>query len=603
MCGFIGTFSKNKINQQGIELANNYLICRGPDHKNIFFGNLNDKFGIKSTLNFSFIFNRLSIIDLSDTANQPMISKNFNTTVMFNGEIYNHEILRKELELEGVKFFTDHSDTEVVLNGLSTQGPSFVKKLLGQFSIFFLDHNSEKAYLIRDRLGQKPLFYFIDNSNFSFSSNLKSLIKINNKFDLDKDSINEYLNLGVVTSPNTIFKNHHKVEPGQIIEIEINNNFQKKTEYYWSLEENYDTKKFDSDIFYELLVDSIRMRNVSDVPVANFLSGGIDSSLIVMLQSLIQSKPNTFSVGYEDKKYDESEWSNLVSKKYSTNHDLISINTDDLKNLVEKSLEIFDEPYADPSVLPSYSISKLISKNYKVAISGDGGDELSGGYLRTRQILQSKNLNNTLLSLIYKIYPSYFGSGLNILRNSNNKTLAYSAYFEDRKLLNLLNIKTNNNFVDKFTTNDFTNYKNLMFTEYKFYLSEQMMLKVDRTSMANSLEVRSPFVDHRIVEYLFSTDEKQYIFKEPKFILKELLSDDFNSEFLNRKKMGFVFNVEDYIKNNILNIENILFNGLDIFQKNTKKISKLSTFYSRTNALRLWKMFSLQRFIDSFGKL
>ena len=567
------------------------------------FGDLSDKFGMKNALNFSFIFNRLSIIDLSDTANQPMISKIFNTTVMFNGEIYNHDNLRKELESEGVKFFTDHSDTEVVLNGLSTQGLDFIKKLIGQFSIFFLDHNSEKAYLIRDRLGQKPLFYFIDNSNFSFSSNLKSLIKINNKFDLDKDSINEYLNLGVVTSPNTIFKNHHKVEPGQIIEIEINNNFQKKTEYYWSLEENYDTKKFDSDIFYELLVDSIRMRNVSDVPVANFLSGGIDSSLIVMLQSLIQSKPNTFSVGYEDKKYDESEWSNLVSKKYSTNHDLISINTDDLKNLVEKSLEIFDEPYADPSVLPSYSISKLISKNYKVAISGDGGDELSGGYLRTRQILQSKNLNNTLLSLIYKIYPSYFGSGLNILRNSNNKTLAYSAYFEDRKLLNLLNIKTNNNFVDKFTTNDFTNYKNLMFTEYKFYLSEQMMLKVDRTSMANSLEVRSPFVDHRIVEYLFSTDEKQYIFKEPKFILKELLSDDFNSEFLNRKKMGFVFNVEDYIKNNISNIENILFNGLEIFQKNTKNISKLSTFYSRTNALRLWKMFTLQKFVNSFDSL
>ena len=603
MCGFIGTFSKNKIDQQKIELANSHLICRGPDHKNAFFGDLSDKFGMKNALNFSFIFNRLSIIDLSDTANQPMISKNFNTTVMFNGEIYNHDNLRKELESEGVKFFTDHSDTEVVLNGLSTQGLDFIKKLIGQFSIFFLDHNSEKAYLIRDRLGQKPLFYFIDNNNFSFSSNLKSLININNKFDLDEDSINEYLNLGVVTSPNTIFKNHHKVEPGQIIEIEINNNFQKKTEYYWSLEENYDTKKFDSDIFYELLVDSIRMRNVSDVPVANFLSGGIDSSLIVMLQSLIQSKPNTFSVGYEDKKYDESEWSNLVSKKYSTNHDLISINTDDLKNLVEKSLEIFDEPYADPSVLPSYSISKLISKNYKVAISGDGGDELSGGYLRTRQILQSKNLNNTLLSLIYKIYPSYFGSGLNILRNSNNKTLAYSAYFEDRKLLNLLNIKTNNNFVDKFTTNDFTNYKNLMFTEYKFYLSEQMMLKVDRTSMANSLEVRSPFVDHRIVEYLFSTDEKQYIFKEPKFILKELLSDDFNSEFLNRKKMGFVFNVEDYIKNNISNIENILFNGLEIFQKNTKNISKLSTFYSRTNALRLWKMFSLQKFVDSFDSL
>ena len=599
MCGFIGTFSKNNIDQKGIEEANNHLICRGPDHKNVYAGNLSDKFGMKNTLNFSFIFNRLSIIDLSDTANQPMISTIFNTTLMFNGEIYNHENLRKELEAEGVKFFTDHSDTEVVLNGLSTQGPGFVKKLIGQFSIVFLDHNLEKVYLIRDRLGQKPLFYFIDNNNISFSSNLKSLIRLNNKFDLDNDSIDEFLNLGVVTSPNTIFKNHQKVEPGQLIEIDLKENFNKKSEYYWKLEDSYGTNKFDSDVFYDLLFDSIKMRNVSDVPIANFLSGGIDSSLIVMFQSLIQSKPNTFSVGYEDAKYDESKWSNLVSEKYSTNHDLMFINIDDLKNLVDESLNIFDEPYADPSVLPSYSISKLISQNYKVAISGDGGDELSGGYLRTHQTLNSINFNHAILKIIYDMYPSYLGSGVNILRNSNNKIAAYSTYFEDKKLLNLLKIKQNNNFTEKFIKSDFTNYKNLMFTEYKFYLAEQMMLKVDRTSMASSLEVRSPFVDHRIVEYLFSTDEKDYISKEPKFILKHLLADDFNSEFLNRKKMGFVFNVEDYIKNNILQIENILFNGLDIFQKNSNQIKKLSTFYSRTNALRLWKMFTLRKFINS----
>ncbi|MDC2990192.1 asparagine synthase (glutamine-hydrolyzing) [Acidimicrobiaceae bacterium] len=600
MCGFIGTFSKNNIDQKGIEEANNYLICRGPDHKNVYSGNLNDKFGMKNTLNFSFIFNRLSIIDLSDTANQPMISNIFNTTLMFNGEIYNHENLRKELEAEGVKFFTDHSDTEVVLNGLSTQGPSFVKKLIGQFSIVFLDHNLEKVYLIRDRLGQKPLFYFIDNNNISFSSNLKSLIRLNNKFDLDNDSIDEFLNLGVVTSPNTIFKNHQKVEPGQLIEIDLKENFNKKTQYYWKLEDSYGTNKFDSDVFYNLLFDSIKMRNVSDVPIANFLSGGIDSSLIVMFQSLIQSKPNTFSIGYEDIKYDESKWSNLVSEKYSTNHDLMFINIDDLKNLVDDSLDIFDEPYADPSVLPSYSISKLISQNYKVAISGDGGDELSGGYLRTHQTLKSGNFNHAILKIVYDMYPSYLGSGVNILKNSNNKTAAYSTYFEDRKLLNLLNIKQNNNFTEKFITSDFTNYKNLMFTEYKFYLAEQMMLKVDRTSMASSLEVRSPFVDHRIVEYLFSTDEKDYISKEPKFILKRLLTDDFDSKFLNREKMGFVFNVEDYIKNNITNIEKSLFNGLDIFQKNSKQIKKLSTFHSRTNALRLWKMFTLQKFVNSF---
>ena len=251
-----------------------------------------------------------------------------------------------------------------------------------------------------------------------------------------------------------------------------------------------------------------------------------------------------------DKKYDESEWSNLVSKKYSTNHDLMFINIEDLENLVEKSLDIFDEPYADPSVLPSYSISKLISKNYKVAISGDGGDELLGGYLRTTQMLNNQKIPNYIATFLYGIYPKSFGTGQKILSKSTNFKNAYSSYFEDGKLLNLLGLKINYKN-DKFYHQSHDMYKNLILSDYKLYLPEMMMLKVDRTSMANSVEVRSPFVDHKLIEYILSVDSENFVNNSPKAILKEYLSQDFDKEFINRNKQGFVFDLENWVYNNL----------------------------------------------------
>lgn len=599
MCGFIGSFSKLNINPNLVDTANNDLICRGPDKKTSFQGNTREHLRMNLDLNFSLIFNRLSIIDLSDLANQPMLSDKYGNLLMFNGEIYNHDSLRKSLELKNVNFNTDHSDTEVVLNGLSDQGLSFLDKLIGQFAIFFLDSINHRAYLIRDRLGQKPLFYYKDDDTFAFSSNLKSLNKLIKKDSVYEESVIEYLNLGVVTSPNTIFKNYYKVEPGQVIEFDFSKSFQKSEKIYWSLKDSYGSDKFNKAKFKELLIDSVRLRNVSDVPVANFLSGGIDSTLIVKLQSLIEGDTNTFTVGYDDKKYDESYWANIVSKKYSTNHITNSIQKDELNNLVLESINSFDEPYADPSIVPSFSISKLISEKYKVAISGDGGDELAFGYLRTHQVMNSLNLNENLTNLIFSLYPGYLGSGINISKNSSNKSIAYSSFFEDTKLLNLLGIKNSDNFSSKFIFTEFTDYKNLMHTEYSFYLSEQMMMKVDRTSMANSLEVRSPFVDHRLIEYMFSTNEKDYINLGQKRILKDLLNDDFEDEFLNRKKMGFVFNVENYIENNINVIQETVFEGIDLFKDKKDKISNMYKYKSRTNSLRYWKMFILQSYLNS----
>ena len=227
MCGFLGTISKLNFELDTFINANELQTCRGPD-ETICIKSSDFEFLNNLNLNSAFIFNRLSIIDLSKEASQPMVSKNYKTLVMFNGEIFNHRSLRQELLNEGVDFYTSHSDTEVVLNGLSHFGIDFINKLIGQFSIFFIDSNSQKAYLIRDRLGQKPLFFSLNQNELSFSTNLKSLVKTIKNKEVDIEQLTNYLNLGVVPSPNTIIKNCFKLKPGEIIEIDLNNLILKK---------------------------------------------------------------------------------------------------------------------------------------------------------------------------------------------------------------------------------------------------------------------------------------------------------------------------------------------------------------------------------------
>ena len=317
-----------------------------------------------------------------------MIS-NHNSILMFNGEIYNHLELRKHLQSKKVKFNTDHSDSEVVLNGLDSEGIKFIEKLRGQFAIFYLNRKNKKIYIARDRLGQKPLYYKLENKEIFFSSNLKSLTFLTQDKSVDLDSITEYLNLGIVRSPNTIFKNIKKVKPAELIEIDFSEeNFSINKKIYWNPREFIDNQKFNNEEFFDLFSESVEIRSNADVEIANFLSGGLDSTSIV--KSLFDKKNkqiNTFSVGFESSKYDESQWSKKVADKFRTNHYQLNIGQNELNEHILDSISSLDEPYADPSILPSYLLSKHISSKYKVAISGDGGDELLGGYSRTSQAL------------------------------------------------------------------------------------------------------------------------------------------------------------------------------------------------------------------------
>ena len=305
-----------------------------------------------------------------------------------------------------------------------------------------------------------------------------------------------------------------------------------------------------------------------------------------------------FSKIAHDQKYDESGWAELVSKKYQTKHTLVKINSKFDNDIILESINAFDELYSDPSTVLSYQISKVISKNYKVAISGDGGDELFGGYKRTSLMLNRGTLPNYFVNFLHKIYPKHYGSAQEILYRKRDSAMAYASFFEDNNLLNLLNLNPADRYSGLFFKESGNDYKNLLLSDYKFYLPEMMMLKVDRSSMANSLEVRSPFVDHKLVEYVLST-ESNFMDSGPKSLLKNYLKPDFNDDFLNRKKQGFVFDLENWVYKNIDLIHETINSGEILTDLNKDIINVISKRKTRVNALRIWKLFILEKYLGN----
>jgi asparagine synthase (glutamine-hydrolysing) len=599
MCGFIGSISDNNFQLEKLIEVNKKIQCRGPDQTKLISEKSDNLFSTNISLNLELVFNRLSIIDLSERASQPMISKTTNTGILFNGEIFNHRELKKDLEHK-FNFKTSHSDTEVLLFGLTQYGTKFLERINGQFAIVFLDFNNEKIFLIRDRLGQKPLFYTHNAKELSFSSNLVSLAKLRDNHEVEERYLNQYLELGIIPSPNTLFKNIYKVKPAEVIEFSLRDRIQLTNKLnYWDIDEFIDDKKFIHEEFLSIFDDAVKIREESDVPISYFLSGGLDSTSIIKSAASSESgkKINTFSIVSDDNYYDESEYSNLVAEKFSSNHSKFSVNSDIDINLISSVISAYDELYFDPSVVPSYLLSKEMSKNFKVAISGDGGDELFGGYKRTLKILNKPSQLKSLFSNLYNIYPSFLGSGTNLKSNSKSWVKRYLSFYEDRKLMNMLNLKNEIQFFDMYEEKSL-NYKNLLKLDYNFYLSEMMMYKIDRASMANSLEIRSPFVDNRLVEYIFSHDESYKNERITKPILNQYLEKDFDKDFLNRSKKGFVVNTSDWIYKNINHVDDVFKNGKIVYQIDKNIHKKLNINKSRINGLRLWKLYFLEKYFQ-----
>jgi asparagine synthase (glutamine-hydrolysing) len=596
MCGFTGAISFQNIDSEKLKKANTHSICRGPDSTS----NFNDE----DVIRYNLWFNRLAIIDLSDNANQPMFSEDNKSVIMFNGEIYNSQFLRENDLKNKYLFRTNHSDTETLLAGLEIHGISFLDSVEGQFSFFYLDKEKKKMYFARDRLGQKPMYTFIDKKNIFFASNLKSLLELKGGFEINQSSLKQYLAYGVNFSPMTLFKNINKLNAGSYIEVDYSNNeFSTSIFKYWEIDTFIDDQQYDYDDFQNLLSEAVYKRTISDVPIASFLSGGIDSTAIIKKLVELDFEPNTYSVIVKNKKYNEKYYIDQVVGKYNTNHQEVNVDENISSQIISEAIDCLDEPFGDPSIVPSYYLSKLISSDYKVAISGDGGDELLGGYSRLKNHLNNKNKISQSISNLYKFYPPVLGSGTKLKSLSANSYESYITYLEDQKFYNYLFKDDLSSDIRMKVENSQSVYKSLMISEYRYYLSDQMMFKVDRSSMANSLEVRSPFVDHKLVEYILGHTFEYFTKENQKYPLQEYLNTDFDKNFISRPKQGFVFDYKHWIFENKEMIYEVIDSSKLSNYINIKKLFSLEKFPTRINALRLWRVYVLAVYIEGVREL
>ncbi|MCX6723491.1 MAG: asparagine synthase (glutamine-hydrolyzing), partial [Candidatus Staskawiczbacteria bacterium] len=379
MCGIIGIRDfRNKISPQILSKMTDILSYRGPDDSGIYIDEKN---------NVGFGHRRLSILDLSSAGHQPMSDDNENIWVTFNGEIYNFKEIRKELENKGHRF-KSNSDTEVIVKSYEEWGIEAVKKYRGMFAFAIWDKTKEKLFLVRDRAGVKPLYYYHKDNLFLFSSELKSFHQ-HPKFEkeINFDALALFLQFGYILAPHTIFQDAYKLNPGHYLEIDKNGSL--KEIKYWDITDYYLEKpinKPEDEIEKELeqiLIESFNYRMVSDVPVGVFLSGGIDSSLVAaLLQTNSKNSIKTFTIGFNEKEYNEAPYAKKIARHLKTDHNEIYCTSKDALEIIPKLSEIYDEPFGDSSSIPTYLVSKFARQQVKVALSADAGDELFCGYSR-----------------------------------------------------------------------------------------------------------------------------------------------------------------------------------------------------------------------------
>ena len=579
MCGISGfiKFQKNlstdSLKKYSLLMAKT-LEKRGPD---------NVGYWCDEPTGIALSHQRLSIIDLSTNANQPMFSSNERYVIVYNGEIYNFENIRSNLE-DQINFKTN-SDTEVLLELVSNLGPQkAADQLNGIFAFAVWDRKKEKLYICRDRVGVKPVYIYHDQENFAFASEIKALKKLPwLKFELDRESISSYVRLNYIPCPHSIFKNVKKLSPGSIMEINLKKSI--KIKKYWEISKILlNSKKHSNQNYtFSTIENAVKSQMVSDVPIGVFLSGGIDSSLIAALAQKNSKKPiNSFTIGFNDNQFNEAEFAKQISKILGTDHNEVFFNYDNLADLIGLIPHVYDEPFADSSQLPTLLLSQITKKKVTVALSGDGGDDLFAGYYRyflvekyQKYIFRQPKLLKFLLSKIINFLPKGFWDNLGSFLPNNYG----GKQFGDKllKLSNLLVNKEETSFqqriisncndlselvynkeekkVDYFDERYESLFKDITFRmqvlDFLIYLPDDILTKVDRASMNSSLEVRVPFLDNNVIEHAFLLQKKNKIKgSEGKLILKKILKNFLPDSLINRPKMGFGIPLDNLIREN-----------------------------------------------------
>lgn len=560
MCGIVGSFhfsSSQAVDSQLIARMNQAQYHRGPDESGEY---INGPVG--------FGHRRLSIIDVS-SGQQPMLSPDDNIALIFNGEIYNYVELRQSLIELGHQFTTD-SDTEVILHAYMEWQQECVNKLRGMFTFAIWDMPRKQLFLARDRLGIKPLYYTINNGKLHFSSELKSLVLIPDvPKTLSDRAIEQYFALGYTAEPDTIYQNIHKLPPAHTLTIS-HHDLQPNIECYWDVSYAHTQNITEEEAIKQLneqFTQATSSHLVSEVPLGSFLSGGVDSSGVVAhMDKLSSSKTITCSIGFDVKNYNETEFAQKVVDRYKTTHHIEQVSSQDI-DMVENLANLYDEPYADSSAMPTYRVCELARKHVTVCLSGDGADELLAGYRRYRLFMNEekirqkipKKIRSTVFKPLGQLYPKLDMAPQFLRAKSTFQSLALSTvegYFRGISLLKdeqrdalfsdeLKQRLHGYNAVQVFTEHE-KNFDGtdplqlLQYIDLKTYLVGDILTKVDRASMANSLEVRVPFLDHKFVEWS-ATIPSQLKLKqgEGKYILKKALEPYLPHDILYRQKMGF----------------------------------------------------------------
>lgn len=560
MCGIAGLFSnelKPKVWFNALINASNELSKRGPDAGNIIYFD-----------HGALAHRRLSIIDTSETANQPMLDSTKRYSIIFNGEIFNYRELKADLIKKGISFFTE-SDTEVLLQLFITEKENFLNKLNGFFALAIYDAVENKMFVARDRYGVKPLYYFSDNNTFAFASEMKAMNCFPIKKEIDKTALTQYFQLNYIQQPRTIFKHIKQLMPGHYLLID-RHGVTDKIFYKIPFKKETETDKINyasaQKKLEELLEASVQRRLISDVPLGAFLSGGIDSSVVVALAARHTTNLKTFSIGFRDEPFfDETKYAKLVADKFKTEHTVFSLTTSDLFEDLFSVLNYIDEPFADSSALPVHILSKYTRKHVTVALSGDGADELFGGYMKHVGEYKIRNAGVTektiaALDFLWKKLPASrnnkSGNTIRRLRklsaglqlNVNDRYWKFASIGSDKYVHRLLKDNWNLNFNDEneMKQNNLISFQSsrdmneVLFADMQLVLTNDMLVKVDRMSMANSLEVRTPFLDVTVVDYAFSLPAD---FKIEESHRKKIVQDAFRNilppELYNRPKQGF----------------------------------------------------------------
>jgi asparagine synthase (glutamine-hydrolysing) len=591
MCGICGKINFNDIEVQDSQLKRmcRSFAHRGPDDEGIYVSDVNGN-GIKQSLSVGFGHQRLSVIDLSDAARQPMSNEDGTIWITYNGEIYNFRELAEELKKKGHQFKSD-TDTEVILHLYEEEGIDAVKRLNGMFAFAIWDENINRLWVCRDRIGIKPLVYYWDGKHFTFASEIKALLTDPNiSKELDYEALQLYLTFNYVPAPYTIFKGIKKLEPGKYLLLQ-DGNVEIKT--YWEPPDSVDPVMASLPVedqieqfmrpLYESINDAVSSRMIADVPLGAFLSGGIDSSIIVALMARASNRPvKTFSIGFKDDHlYDETHYAREVAEQYGTDHHEFKISYKEMLDVLPDVISAFDEPFADSSAIPTYIVAEETKKYVTVALSGDGGDELFGGYRsylseywysRYMQIpgLFRKGLIENLIKTLpdsrdVKIleYVRRLKKFIKATRGSfPERLLALKEVFpeEIRKNL-LLNNHHNGNrsqelplgWVNRILSGyNGDRINSMLYSDLKDSLPGDMLTKVDWMSMKNSLEVRVPLLDHRVVEMAFRMKGSLKLNNgKTKYILKEAFKDLLPSSLYHRPKAGFEVPISRWLKTDL----------------------------------------------------